>query len=251
MLAGFPSSPSSSSAVDRPTLTRALGPTGLLGLAWTAAPALCGMLLLASLAALSDWLLYHPPLGLGLYTLAFVLGAGLGFLPTYAQSILGGWAFGLALGLPAALVGFTGGAFVGYVIARRVSRDRVEALIERNPRASAIREALVGGGPWRTTLIVILLRLPPNSPFALTNLVMASTGVALVPFLAGTFLGMLPRTAVAVALAAAAAATGAEDIQTFVRHRGPWLLVAGLGGAMAVLGVLGAIARRALARVTD
>jgi uncharacterized membrane protein YdjX (TVP38/TMEM64 family) len=205
---------------------------------------------LASLAPLSDWLLQHRSAGLALYTVAFVLGAGLGFLPTYAQSILGGWVFGLAAGLPAALVGFTGGGLLGYVVARRVSKDRVEALIERNPKARAIREALVGRGPWRTLLVVMLLRFPPNSPFALTNLVMAATGVPLPTFLAGTFLGMLPRTAVAVSLAAAAAATGAEDIQTFVRHRGPWLLAFGIVGGMAVLGILGAIARRALDRVT-
>ena len=232
------------------SLVRSLGPTGLLGLAWTAAPAVCGTALLASLGPLSDWLLYHRPLGLVLYTVTFVLGAGLGFLPTYAQSILGGWVFGVAAGLPAALVGFTGGGLLGYQVARRVSNDRVEELIEANPKARAIREALVGRGPWRTLLVVALLRLPPNSPFALTNLVMATTGVPLPAFVAGTFLGMLPRTAVAVALAAAASATGAEDIQAFVRHRGPWLLAAGVLGGMAVLGVLGAIARRALSRVT-
>jgi uncharacterized membrane protein YdjX (TVP38/TMEM64 family) len=209
----------------------------------------CGTLLLAALGPLSEWLLYHRPLGLALYTVVFVLGAGLGFLPTYAQSILGGWVFGVGLGLPAALLGFTGGGLLGYRVARRVSRDRVLALIETNPKARAIRDALVGRSPWRTVLIVTLLRLPPNSPFALTNLVMATTGVPLPAFLAGTFLGMLPRTAVAVALAAAAASTGAEDIQTFVRHRGPVLLLAGIVGGMAVLGVVGAIARRALRRV--
>ena len=79
---------------------------------------------------------------------------------------------------------------------------------------------------------------------------MATTGVPLPAFAAGTLLGMLPRTAVAVALAAAASATGAGDIQAFVRHRGPWLLAAGVVGGMVVLGILGAIARRALARVT-
>jgi uncharacterized membrane protein YdjX (TVP38/TMEM64 family) len=229
---------------------RALGPTGLLGVAWTAAPAVCGTLLLAALGPLSEWLLYHRPLGLALYTVVFVLGAGLGFLPTYAQSILGGWVFGVALGLPAALLGFTGGGLLGYRVARRVSKDRVLALIETNPKARAIRDALVGRTPWRTVLIVTLLRLPPNSPFALTNLVMATTGVPLPAFLAGTLLGMLPRTAVAVALAAAASSTGAEDIQSFVRHRGPGLLLAGIVGGMAVLGVVGAIARRALRRVT-
>jgi len=232
------------------SLVRSLGPTGLLGLAWTAAPAVCGMALLASLGPLSEWLLYHRPLGLALYTVVFVLGAGLGFLPTYAQSILGGWVFGVAAGLPAALVGFTGGGLLGYQVARRVSRDRVEELIDGSPKARAIREALVGREPWRTLLVVTLLRLPPNSPFALTNLVMATTGVPLPVFVAGTFLGMLPRTAVAVALAAAASATGAEDIQAFVRHRGPWLLAAGVVGGMAVLGVVGAIARRALGHVT-
>ena len=232
------------------SLVRSLGPTGLLGLAWTAAPAVCGTALLAGLGPLSEWLLYHRPLGLVLYTVVFVLGAGLGFLPTYAQSILGGWVFGVAAGLPAALVGFTGGGLLGYQVARRVSNDRVEELIEANPKARAIREALVGRGPWRTLLVVTLLRLPPNSPFALTNLVMATTGVPRPVFVAGTFLGMLPRTAVAVALAAAASATGAEDIQAFVRHRGPWLLAAGVLGGIAVLGVLGAIARRALRHVT-
>jgi uncharacterized membrane protein YdjX (TVP38/TMEM64 family) len=228
----------------------ALGPTGLLGVAWTAAPAVCGTLLLAYIGPVSEWLLYHRPAGLALYTVVFVLGAGLGFLPTYAQSILGGWVFGLAAGLPAALLGFTGGGALGYAVARRVSKDRVLERIEGNVKARAIRDALVGRGPWRTFLVVTLLRLPPNSPFALTNLVMAATGVPLPAFLAGTLLGMLPRTAVAVALAAAASATGAEDIQSFVRHRGPWLLVAGVLGGMAVLGILGTIARRALQRVT-
>lgn len=232
------------------SLVRSLGPTGLLGLVWTAAPAVFGTLLLAGLAPLSQWLLYHRPVGLLLYTVLFVLGAGVGFLPTYAQSILGGWVFGVGLGLPAALVGFAGGGLLGYQIARRVSKDRVEEEIDREPKARAIRDALVGRGPWRTLLVVVLLRLPPNSPFALTNLVMAATGVPRSTFLAGTVLGMLPRTAVAVALAAAASATGAEDIQTFVRHRGPWLLAAGVVGGMAVLGVLGALARQALKRVT-
>jgi len=232
------------------SLAAALGPTGLLGIAWTAGPAVFGTLLLASLAPVSEWLLHHRPLGLAVFIVVFVLGAGLGLLPTYAQSILGGWVFGASLGLPAALVGFTGGGLLGYYVARRVSKDRVQELIAGNPKARAIRDALVGSGPRRTLLIVALLRLPPNSPFALTNLVMASTGVPLRAFLAGTFLGMLPRTVVAVMLAAAAGATGAEDIQTFVSQRGPGLLVAGVFGGMAVLGVVGAVARQALTRAT-
>lgn len=241
-----------SSPRDAPASTlRALGPTGLLGIAWTAAPAVCGTLLLVGLAPVSEWLLHHRSLGVVVYVALFVVGGGLGFLPTYAQAILGGWVFGLAAGLPAALLGFTGGGWLGYAIARRVSRDRVEELIESKPKARAIRDALVGRGRWRTVLVVALLRLPPNSPFALTNLVMAATGVPLPAFLAGTLLGLVPRTALAVGLAAAASSTGAVDIQTFARDSGPELLVAGVVGGVAVLGVVGAIARRALRRLTQ
>jgi outer membrane protein TolC len=36
-----------------------------------------------------------------IYVAAFVVSAGVGFLPTYAQSVLGGFAFGVAVGIPA------------------------------------------------------------------------------------------------------------------------------------------------------
>ena len=216
------------------------------------APAVCGTLLLASLGPVSEWLLYHRPAGLAASTpSSSCSGAGLGFLPTYAQSILGGWVFGVAARparRPRRLHRRRPSRVPGRATRLEATASRSSSRRTRRPARSAKRWSV--GGAWRTLLVVALLRLPPNSPFALTNLVMATTGVPRPVFVAGTFLGMLPRTAVAVALAAAASATGAEDIQAFVRHRGPWLLAAGVLGGMAVLGVLGAIARRALSRPT-
>jgi uncharacterized membrane protein YdjX (TVP38/TMEM64 family) len=228
---------------------RRLGPTGLLALLWTAAPALFGFALLAWIGDVSDWLNDRGNMGLVIYVVVFIVAAGCGLLPTYAQAILGGWVFGFALGLPAALIGFTGAGLIGYAIARTVSQDRVEQTIAENPKALAVRNALVARGFWKTLLIVTLLRFPPNSPFALTNLVMASSGVAVVPFVLGTLIGMMPRTAVAV-LFAAAASREARDIVEFAREGpGTVVLISGIVVMFIVLGIIGVIANRALERI--
>lgn len=230
---------------------RKLGPAGLLGLVWTAMPALMGILLLMNIESLSAWLKEHPELGLAGYVSVFILSAGLGLLPTYAQSILGGWVFGIAYGLPAALVGFGGASIIGYYVARTVSQDRVDKVIKSKPKWNAVRDALVGGGFWKTLGIVSLVRMPPNSPFALTNMVLSTTGVPLLPYVIGTVIGMTPRTALAVGLAAAGS-TKAAGIRTFIEEsRGnKWILIGGLVTMFVVLGVVGAIANKALARVT-
>jgi len=229
-----------------------LGPARWLGILWATAPAICGITLLAFLGTLSGWLLMHSEFGLAAYVALFAISAGLGLLPTYAQSILGGWVFGFWTGWSAAMFAFTTASIIGYVIARTVSRDRIERLVKSNPKSRTVREALVGRGFWQTLGIVSLIRVPPNSPFALTNLAMASIGVRVLPYTLGTLMGMAPRTAIVVWAASEAERTGARDIQEFVRE-GPGLAVAlgGLAVMIVVLGVLGSIANHALARMTS
>lgn len=224
---------------------RRLGPAGYLAVAWAALPALGGFLLLANIGAIADWLVGHKGLGLGLYIAIFVFSAGFGLLPTYAQAFLGGWAFRFSIGLPAALAGFVGGSMVGYVTARMASQDRAEKLIAENPKAMAVRDALIGHGFWKTLGIVTLLRIPPNSPFALTNLVMASTGVSKRAFVIGTALGMAPRTAVAVYLATQVQSLTDETVKTPMG-----LKIAGIAIAIVVFGVLYYIGDRAVKKVT-
>ena len=103
----------------------------------------------------------------------------------------------------------------------------IETWLETKPKARAIRSALVGAHQVRLMWLVALLRLPPNSPFAIANLAMASTGVRLLPFMAGTAIGMTPRTIAAAGIAAAGAATGASDLQALSREQG--LLWFGIG----------------------
>jgi uncharacterized membrane protein YdjX (TVP38/TMEM64 family) len=171
-------------------------------------------------------------------------------MPTYAQSALGGFAFGLKLGIPAALIGFAGGALIGYEIAKRASGDRVVRVLKDHPKWMAVRDALVKDHEkrsfWKTVGMVALLRCPPNSPFALTNLVMASVQVPRIPFLLGTVLGMAPRTGVAVVIG--------SSVSTFtndaLREAAPkWLLPVSLVVSFAILGMAMWIGHRAIARI--
>lgn len=234
-------------------LMKQLGPSGLLGIAWLFLPALGGFALLYFIDDASAWLQSHGLAAAAVYVAVFTITAGFGLLPTYAQAVLGGWAFGTALGIGAALAGFTGAALVGWIVARTVSRDRVRTAIAEHPRARVIHDALVGRGPWRTLLVVTLVRVPPNSPFALTNLVLAGIRVPLPIYVTATVVGMTPRTAVVAGFAAAAAAEAdGGGIGAFIKEGpGPLMFGVGLATMIAVLMVIGTIANRALAGLAE
>ena len=230
---------------------RASGPAGMLAIAWTAMPAILGFVLLAKLGPVSEWLTAQGYLGILIYMAVFAVTAGFGLLPTYAQAILGGWVFGTAIGIPAALVGFTVAAAIGWSLARMISGSRVEHLLRKHRKADAIRKALIGRSTLRTFGIITLIRIPPNSPFALTNLLIAACGVRLGMCILATAIGMLPRTAIAVVFAAAAQSTGAKDIQTFVKDGlGIWVLICGVVVMLIVLMIITSIGQKALDRIT-
>jgi uncharacterized membrane protein YdjX (TVP38/TMEM64 family) len=233
-------------------LWKAAGLAGPLAIAALALPPLGGFLLIGYMKTVADWLRSHADSGPLVYAGGFAILSGLALLPTYAQSALGGFAFGFAIGVPAALAGFVGGSIIGYEIARGASGDRVLKTIESKPQWKAVREAFVsgraGGGFFKTLGTVALLRLPPNSPFAITNLVMASVRVPRVPYVLGTLIGMAPRTAAAVWVGTRVQQlTSTQDIANATPK---WFFVAGLVLMFVVLGVIGLIANRAIKRVT-
>ncbi len=225
-----------------------LGPAAWLGVVWAFLPALGGFMLLASVGPVSEWLRAHEGSGPFVYTGGFILAAGLGLLPTYAQAFVGGWAFGPVVGTAAALAGFVGASLIGYAIARTVGKDRVNAEIARHPKALAVRDALVGSGPLRTLGIVTLVRVPPNSPFSLTNLVLTTTGVPVWIYVVGTAVGMLPRTALVVWLASNVEGALTREAMKSVRE--PWVIGLSIGAALVVLYLLVHIGNKAIERVT-
>ncbi len=207
-------------------------------------PALGGFILLGSIPVIAPQLREMGTAGLLLYVAVFAITSGLAILPTFAQAALGGYTFGLALGLPGALFGFLGGSLIGYFIARRVTGDDAIAGIQRHPKWNVVVRAFFpdteGDGThrgfWRTLGVITLIRFPPNSPFAVTNLVLASVKADIIPFAIGTLLGMLPRTAVVAYLGTLVEGEVSKD--ALASARPGWYLPVGIGISIAVLLVL-------------
>ncbi len=216
-------------------------------------PAVAGVVLLSNIGTVSAWLQSHSHLGVAAYIVGFAVLSGFALLPTYAQAVLGGYAFGVTLGIPAALCGFLGGAIIAYEVGRLASKDRVENIINEKPKWRAVRDALLVGRKPQDAFIkcigtVALLRLPPNSPFALMNLVLSAVKVPRPAYYIGTLIGMTPRTAAAVVLG-----SGIQSVlskETIEGATPKWLIVAGIAVSIAVAVILGWIANRAIEKAT-
>ncbi len=133
-----------------------------------------------------------------LVLLGIGLATGSAILPTYALAFACGVFFGFPVGGATAWGGVVLGSMVGYGWGSLLARDRVMQVIGKHERARIVRAALLDRPWWSEFMVVTLLRFPPNSPFALTNLAMSSTRVNFAAFFFGTALGIMPRTLFAV-----------------------------------------------------
>jgi uncharacterized membrane protein YdjX (TVP38/TMEM64 family) len=254
-----PASPTLDGANPPPGLLQRIGPTGLLAAVWLLLPPLGTIVLFLFANDLASYL-RSSDFGLPLYIAGFAVFAGLGMLPTYAQSGLGGYIFGAALGAPAAVLGFGGAAVIGYEIARRTSSQRIITLIDEKPRWRAVRDVFVADERaamhglirrpsfWRTLAMVILFRLPPNSPFALMNLVMASVQVPRAPYALGTMIGMAPRSTLAVFIGAGINQALTREALDEALPR--WFWWVGILITLVIVVIIGLIANWAIRRVT-
>lgn len=231
-------------------MLRRLGPAAFLGVAWSTLPSFAGVLLVLNmepirLALVGDAGSTAQVLtGMSIYLAGFVILAGFGCLPTVSQALLAGYAFGVPMGTLLALLGFGGASLVGYEVVSKIARTRVEQEIASKPRARMLRDALLRADTGRALLIVTLVRVSPSSPFALTNLLLASLGVRRGVFFLGTVLGMFPRTLAAVMIG-----------QSFTGWSGEidkprWLIVAGIVAIVLLLIVISNVSASVLLRMT-
>lgn len=227
-------------------IIKRLGPAAWLGIAWGVLPAIAGITLLVNMRHAQKLLIgteEEPGLplmqGVMVYVAIFIVTAGLGILPTVSQAILAGFAFGIAWGFPAAMLGFTGASIIGYFVARFVARDRIESEIHKHKKVEIIRDAFIRHGYMRALCILTLLRVPPNSPFALTNYAMSVSGVKFIPFMIATIVGMAPRTFAAVWI-------GAQAESWDQVHKPKWLIIGGIVLAVVILVGLGKLANKAI-----
>ncbi|WP_396624272.1 VTT domain-containing protein [Luteitalea sp.] len=219
------------------TAARRLAPLAIISLAL---PPIGAALLLGYVSRIGPWLQGLGGEGVALYIAGFALLGGFALLPTYAPALLGGWAFGDRIGIPAALAGFVLASGINYAWARRWSVAHAAQVLAERPRWLAIRNALVGRSWWKTLFVVTLVRVPPNSPFALSNAALAAARVPIGAYLLGTLVGLAPRTAVAVK-----AGTHLSTLDFSQRDAFGSAAIA-IGLSVMVLGILGWLARRAL-----
>lgn len=224
-----------------------LGPAGILAALASFLPAIGGTVLATYVDTVGKWLKSHGSQGLAMYAVGFAVLAGLAITPTHVCAFLGGWAFGATQGTIAALLGFLGGALIAYAIARPTAAGRVESILANKQKWKTIRDALVGGSPAKTLGIVTLVRVP-LTPFALTNMILASVRVPVWIYATGTLIGMIPRTAVVVWLGSQLQ----NQLASEASKQKPWWLVAGgIALSFVALWICGAIANKALAKLTQ
>ena len=239
--------PDARSDEQPPSLVKDLGSAGPLALVSAILPAIGGFVLLGTLNLVGPWLKSHGDMGVALYIAGFTLLAGFAVLPTYAQAVLGGWAFGLAVGAPAAIGGFVGASLIAYVLAKRIAGADVERTLDHRPQWRAVRDEIVGGGFWKTLGMVTLLRLPLNSPFALTNLALSASKTPLLPYVLGTAIGMAPRTIGAVWVATQIQGELTKDAVTSARPG--WFLPVAIGSVLIVFFIITHVGNKAIKRL--
>jgi uncharacterized membrane protein YdjX (TVP38/TMEM64 family) len=140
-------------------------------------------------------------------------------------------------------------ATTAFLLGRTIARDWVARRLGQDPRLAAI-DAAVGQSGFK---IVLLLRLSPLFPFNVLNYTLGLTRVRLRDFVLGSWIGMLPGTALYVYIGSLV--TSASELASGARPSsgvaGRVLLVVGLVATLAVVVLVTRIARKALKHALD
>ena len=200
------------------------------------------------LVTVVEWIRGQGPAGTALFAAAYVAAAVL-LLPGSVLTIGAGFAYGPLWGLmlisPVSVLAAT----TAFLLGRTIARDWITRRLGQDPRLAAV-DAAVGQSGFK---IVLLLRLSPLFPFNVLNYTLGLTRVRLRDFVLGSWIGMLPGTALYVyigSLVTSASELASGDHQSS-GVAGRVLLVVGLVATLAVVVLVTRIARKALKHALD
>ncbi len=219
-----------------------LGPFALLGLWATIGPILGGAVLASTSHLYGPWLRNHEVFGIAGFTLAATILAAFAAAPTFALSIVAGWAFGFADGVVSMMLATVCAALIAWSVARFLASRGLGQWLSEHPKLRAVHQSLLGRSPVKAGFLLFTARLPPQIPFALLNLLAGSTRAPLVPFFVATSLGMFPRTALVTWTAATM-----ESI-SFDRPETAMISILGLLIAAGLVIWIGVVARGVIVR---
>ncbi|KAL5571732.1 hypothetical protein UlMin_021329 [Ulmus minor] len=161
------------------------------------------------------------------YALFVAVYAGLEILaiPAIPLTMSAGLLFGSVIGTIIVSISGTVAASAAFLIARYFARERILNLVKGNKKFLAIDKA-IGENGFR---VVTLLRLSPLLPFSLGNYLYGLTSVKFVPYVLGSWLGMLPGTWAYVSAGAFGRAIIQEESEIGLVGGNGQLLTLGLG----------------------
>ncbi len=128
-------------------------------------------------------------LGASGWLLAFVVQTFIalcGILPASAGAIAVGMAFGTLGGFVISAAATFIGAALAFLLARSLFRPLIARTLSRRPRMVLLDDAIKRDG-WR---LVVLMRLSPIMPFAVTSYAMGLTSLSMRAYLVGTVASM-------------------------------------------------------------
>lgn len=120
-----------------------------------------------------------------LYTLAEVLA-----IPAFPLTASAGYLFGVVAGTSVVIVSASIAAAFSFMIGRTILRSYVEGLLEDYPEFKKIDKAIGIEG----FKLMLLLRMSPVFPFALSNYLYGASSVGFWPYFLGTMIGFTPGT---------------------------------------------------------
>ncbi|KAJ8759516.1 hypothetical protein K2173_007133 [Erythroxylum novogranatense] len=178
----------------------------------------------AFLTQFSGFIEGYGPAGYALFVAVY---AGLEILaiPAIPLTMSAGLLFGSVVGTVIVSVSGTVAASVAFLIARYFARDRILKLVEGNKKFLAIDKAIGENG----FKVVTLLRLSPLLPFSLGNYLYGLTSVKFLPYVLGSWLGMLPGTWAYVSAGAFGRAIIQEESEAGLAGGNGQLVTLGLG----------------------
>jgi len=179
------------------------------------------------------------PLGPVYFFFVYVVAECLA-LPATPLTLSSGYLFGLPLGCAIALLGGTTAAGIGFALSRTLLRPQIAALAADNETFQNINRAVEREG----FKIILLLRLSPLLPFALSNYLYGLSNVNFLDFIVATALGFAPGTCAYVYFATTARSVLSDSGGSSAQ---PWYVYAvGVAVTVGLLKVVSDVAKQAV-----
>ena len=174
-----------------------------------------GLMPLLVSSSISYWVITHEPqissFNFQNWTVAFILACftmAFALTPTTFVALLSGYFLGWKAFLPIA-ISYWVASYIGYKIAQKIDGGRFLKILSAKPKVKQVLENL----QQNEFKIILLARLSPILPFAVTNVLFSFAGTKLRNFLTAGFLGMLPRTILSIWIG-----TQAQEIKRLIEH---------------------------------